>query len=64
MLDAHSVFCTLYEPDQLPSGSATLIAGEANELFVSEASIWELVNKAATYRLPPRGASPQAFFTS
>ncbi len=63
MLDAHTVFWTLYEPDQFPSGIARLIADEANELFVSEASIWELVNKAAAYRLPPMGASPQAFLT-
>ena len=63
MLDAHTAFWTLYEPDQLPLAIARLIADEANDLFVSEASIWELVNKAAAYRLAPMEASPQAFLT-
>jgi PIN domain nuclease of toxin-antitoxin system len=57
LLDAHIVLWALYEPEQLADRAAKAIADEANELFVSLATLWEIANKAAVGRLPLAGSS-------
>jgi PIN domain nuclease of toxin-antitoxin system len=50
LLDGHTILWTLYEPEQLPTVAADAIADSRNSLFVSEATLWELVNKP--HRIP------------
>jgi PIN domain nuclease of toxin-antitoxin system len=57
LLDAHILLWVLYEPERLADRDRNAITDESNELFVSLATLWEIVNKAATHRLPLAGAS-------
>jgi PIN domain nuclease of toxin-antitoxin system len=57
LLDAHILLWILYEPERLADWTRNAITDESNELFVSLATLWEIVNKAATHRLPLAGAS-------
>jgi PIN domain nuclease of toxin-antitoxin system len=58
LLDSHTVLWTLYEPHLLPPAVRILVEDSLNELLISDLSIWELVDKAAKYRLPVAGFSP------
>ena len=57
LLDAHILLWVLYEPERLADRTRNAITDESNELFVSLATLWEIVNKAATHRLPLAGSS-------
>jgi PIN domain nuclease of toxin-antitoxin system len=57
LLDAHILLWVLYEPERLADRDRNAITDESNELFVSLATLWEIVNKAATHRLPIAGSS-------
>ena len=57
LFDSHALLWALYEPEHLPQMVADAIADKSNELFVSLATVWELANKAAAYRLPIAGSS-------
>ena len=59
LLDAHSVYWSLYEPEKLPDRARDAISDVGNELYVSLATLWELANKAAVHRLPLAGSSVQ-----
>ncbi len=52
LLDSHVVLWMLYDPQMLPPSLHALIRDPANEIFVSEASVWELMDKAMKGRLP------------
>lgn len=60
LLDAHSILFALYEPHRLPALIVRLLAETTNQLFVSEATLWEIVSKAAAMRLPLAGSDPSA----
>jgi PIN domain nuclease of toxin-antitoxin system len=57
LLDSHTVYWAVYEPERLPMRAADSIADATNELFVSLATLWELSNKAALGRLALAGTS-------
>jgi PIN domain nuclease of toxin-antitoxin system len=57
LLDAHILLWVLYEPERLADRARNAITDESNELFVSLATLWEIVNKASTHRLPLAGSS-------
>ncbi len=57
LLDSHTLLWALYEPERLPETVAILVADKANELFVSHATVLEIVNKASVHRLPMAGSS-------
>ena len=57
LLDAHALLWALYEPERLPVHIEKAVTDQSNELFVSLATVWEIVNKAAFYRLPLAGSS-------
>ena len=57
LLDSHTVLWTLYDPAMLPRGLASLLRDPSTNLFISEASVWELSDKAAKSRLPLAGNS-------
>jgi PIN domain nuclease of toxin-antitoxin system len=57
LLDAHVLLWVLYEPERLADRTRNALTDESNELFVSLATLWEIVNKAATHRLPLAGSS-------
>jgi PIN domain nuclease of toxin-antitoxin system len=59
LLDAHAVLWALYEPKRIPSSLAATLESPASELYVSDASIWELLDKAAKGRLPLAGREPK-----
>jgi PIN domain nuclease of toxin-antitoxin system len=52
LLDSHVILWALYDPPMLPDGVNLLIRDPANEVFVSEGSVWELMDKAMKGRLP------------
>ena len=47
LLDSHTVLWALYDPKVLPRSLASLLQDPNNNLFISEASVWELSDKAA-----------------
>ena len=51
LLDAHVVYWSLVEPDQLGQDTLDSIARTTNEVLVSAASIWELEIKRASGKL-------------
>lgn len=57
LMDSHTVYWAVYEPERLSVKARDLIADSANELFVSLATLWELSNKAAIGRLASAGTS-------
>jgi PIN domain nuclease of toxin-antitoxin system len=57
LLDAHSLYWAIYDPDKLPPTVRAAIADIRNSLFVSLATLWEMANKAAVDRLPLAGPS-------
>ena len=58
LLDAHCILFALYEAHRLPKSIQVLLADTSNLLFVSEATLWEIVNKAAALRLELAGSDP------
>lgn len=58
MLDSHTLLWAIYEPHLLPGIVSSIIEEETNSLFLSHVSIWELTDKAAKFRLPTAGPSP------
>ena len=57
LLDSHVLLWAVYEPERLSSSAHDSVSDVSNELFVSLASVWELANKAAAYKLPLAGSS-------
>ncbi|MES2393685.1 MAG: type II toxin-antitoxin system VapC family toxin [Acidobacteriota bacterium] len=57
LLDSHAVYWSLYEPERLPGGVSAVIEDSSNNIFVSHVCVWELVDKAAKFRLPVAGTS-------
>jgi PIN domain nuclease of toxin-antitoxin system len=60
LLDSHTLYWALYEPEKLSANANHLVADTSNEIFVSLSSLWELANKAAIHRLPLAGSSVEA----
>lgn len=52
LLDSHTLLWVLYGPSMLPRSLADLLRNPETHLFISEASIWELADKAGKGRLP------------
>ena len=52
LLDSHTLLWTLYDLTFLPRGLVSLLEDPGNNLFVSDASVWELSDKASKKRLP------------
>ncbi len=50
LLDGHTLLWALYEPEKLSPAAEVANADVRNALFVSDATLWELLNKA--HRLP------------
>ena len=59
LLDNHVVLWSLYEPARLSIAVETVLLDVGAALYMSEASLWELLDKAAKGRLPLAGSSPQ-----
>ena len=57
LFDSHVLLWAIYEPEKLTSRVADLVSDTNNELHISLATVWELSNKAAAYRLPLAGSS-------
>jgi PIN domain nuclease of toxin-antitoxin system len=57
LLDSHALLWALYDPAVLARSLSDLLRDTANNLFVSDASVWELSDKAAKRRLPLAGNS-------
>ncbi|WP_035347900.1 type II toxin-antitoxin system VapC family toxin [Edaphobacter aggregans] len=57
LFDSHVILWTVYEPERLSPLVTELVTDEANELYVSLATVWELGNKAVVHRLPLAGSS-------
>jgi PIN domain nuclease of toxin-antitoxin system len=57
LLDAHTLYWAIYQPERLSGDAREALADVRNSLFVSLATLWELLNKAAVNRLPLAGAS-------
>jgi PIN domain nuclease of toxin-antitoxin system len=56
LFDSHVLLWTVYEPERLTPLVAQLVADTSNDLHISLATVWELSNKAAAYRLPLAGS--------
>jgi len=57
LLDGHTLYWLVFEPDQLPKRTADAMDDEQNELFVSRATLWELSAKMSRGGLPMPGNS-------
>lgn len=51
LLDTHCYLWWMIEPERLPSRVFEILSDEANELFFSAASAWEIAIKAGTGKL-------------
>ncbi|MDR0365879.1 MAG: type II toxin-antitoxin system VapC family toxin [Bifidobacteriaceae bacterium] len=64
LLDTHLLLWALYEPAKLPGRAVPLIESNANSIWFSAASIWEIAIKAALGRpdfaVRPREARAEA----
>ena len=56
MLDTHAFVWWVAEPGRLPEAVYRLIADEANDVFVSAASAWEIAAKHRIGKLPDAAA--------
>jgi PIN domain nuclease of toxin-antitoxin system len=58
LLDTHLLLWAANDPEQMPARALSLISNEANELFFSVASLWELAIKRglgrADFQADPR----------
>lgn len=52
LLDTHTLLWAVLSPKSLSRRAATLIADNANEIFVSAASAWEIATKVRLGKLP------------
>jgi PIN domain nuclease of toxin-antitoxin system len=59
LLDTHAVLWSIYEPDQIPASLKSSLKRPDFTLYLSEASLWELLDKAAKGRLPLAGTHPE-----
>lgn len=57
MLDTHALIWAIYEPERLSARVAELLADGVNELLVSHAAVWELLNKVGRGKLMVAGVS-------
>jgi PIN domain nuclease of toxin-antitoxin system len=57
LLDSNVLLWAVYSPEQLSAQMQQLIQDESNELFVSHASLWELLAKISRGRLLLAGTS-------
>jgi len=57
LLDSQALLWAVYQPEKLTERVASAVRDDANVLFISLATIWELANKAALGRLPMVGTS-------
>jgi PIN domain nuclease of toxin-antitoxin system len=57
LLDAHSLYWAIYEPEKLLGLARLAISDLRNKRFVSFATFWEMANKVAVDRLPLAGSS-------
>ena len=55
LLDTHAFLWWVAEPERLPEAVHRLIADEANEVFVSAASAWEIATRHRIGKLPEAG---------
>jgi PIN domain nuclease of toxin-antitoxin system len=61
LLDSHTLLWALYDPSLLPDGLIGLLEDPSVDLYVREATLWELADKAAKNRLPLAGNSVAQF---
>ncbi len=57
LLDSQALLWAVYQPEKLTERVASAVRDDANDLFISLGTIWELANKAALGRLPMVGTS-------
>ena len=57
LLDSHTLLWAIYSPDRLSNRVSLLLQDEANELVVSHATLWELLNKIGRGKLLLAGTS-------
>ena len=57
LLDTHAFLWWIAEPDRLPEAVHRLITDEANDVFVSAASAWEIATKHRIGKLPEAEAA-------
>lgn len=58
LVDAHVLVWALYEPEKLSAAAHELLEDEENILLVSDATLWELLNKIGRGKLAVAGSSP------
>jgi len=52
LLDTHMLLWVLTEPERLPPSAREILSDQANRLFVSSASAWEISTKRRLGKLP------------
>jgi PIN domain nuclease of toxin-antitoxin system len=57
LLDSNALIWMVYAPERLSAKARAALQSEANELWVSDAAIWEISNKMRRGRLPNAGSS-------
>ena len=60
LVDSHVVLWAIYNPPQLSRRAQALVTDESNELILSHASLWELLNKIGRGKLLLAGTSISA----
>jgi PIN domain nuclease of toxin-antitoxin system len=51
LLDSHALLWSLFEPNRLSDHARSLIGDTGNEVFISQASLWEVTIKIAKGKL-------------
>ena len=62
LLDTHYLIWSFTNPEKLPQGTAELLMAEENEIFFSQASLWEISIKFNLGKLVLMGITPEKLY--